>query len=508
METQIDNLERLRLSLEANIAKLRTSLKYWQTWEYEHEGLKEELERPDHEPSSDEMLAIGTDLELDIVDEKEIKSLLNYGRQPPRTRSQVIGQLRGRIETGRKNAETMLKQLDAAEEKLEKVLMVAEPIMESEGGEQLMDIFEELDDDGNIISSRVVDASEDREKIRHVLHSNGLAEEEEGEMPASQQADKPEKDGAKTTTPLPLSAPAVAKEKKVAFAQSVRGSEMLQAPPATKMHSTQRMLIVDEHDNVVDSKPLELVHAKTATDHDDGMDYLREARANAQEIAPIVASFDIDEDSDSDMDADMDDVDTDGSENEFGMGNIGAELTNDYKSQMEALMQKHAVAMENAGPSFDPYVVQKLENAHREGGLIAKQRVEEVEQKPKVTNGSKGVRFAEELDISPALTNGKPTVSQDQHASMSERTVNPVAEAVLERGSGASQGESRTSTTRKPSRFKTTKNTTTNRSTDGDAADQKAHSSATIPEIATHQNTALPERPKRVSRFKASQTGP
>jgi unconventional prefoldin RPB5 interactor 1 len=72
MATQLDNLERLRQNLETNIVTLRKSLQYWQTWEYEHEGLKEELERLDEEPGEDEMLAIGSDLDLEIVNEKGV----------------------------------------------------------------------------------------------------------------------------------------------------------------------------------------------------------------------------------------------------------------------------------------------------------------------------------------------------------------------------------------------------------------------------------------------------
>lgn len=37
------NLERLRMRLEENAAKLRKSLQHWQTWEAEYEGLKEDL---------------------------------------------------------------------------------------------------------------------------------------------------------------------------------------------------------------------------------------------------------------------------------------------------------------------------------------------------------------------------------------------------------------------------------------------------------------------------------
>lgn len=38
------DLERHRLRLEENVSKLRKSLQYWQTWEAEYEGMKEEIQ--------------------------------------------------------------------------------------------------------------------------------------------------------------------------------------------------------------------------------------------------------------------------------------------------------------------------------------------------------------------------------------------------------------------------------------------------------------------------------
>lgn len=37
------DLERFRLDLEQNIAKLAASLRHWQTWEIEYECMKEEI---------------------------------------------------------------------------------------------------------------------------------------------------------------------------------------------------------------------------------------------------------------------------------------------------------------------------------------------------------------------------------------------------------------------------------------------------------------------------------
>lgn len=39
----LDDLERYRLQLEQNVAKLQASLHHWQTWEIEYEGMKEEI---------------------------------------------------------------------------------------------------------------------------------------------------------------------------------------------------------------------------------------------------------------------------------------------------------------------------------------------------------------------------------------------------------------------------------------------------------------------------------
>lgn len=37
------DLEKFRLELERNIAKFRASLRHWQTWQIEYEGMKEEV---------------------------------------------------------------------------------------------------------------------------------------------------------------------------------------------------------------------------------------------------------------------------------------------------------------------------------------------------------------------------------------------------------------------------------------------------------------------------------
>jgi hypothetical protein len=48
--------DRLRGQLQSTLEKLQNTLRYWQTWEAEYEGFKEELELLDNEPSQDDMV--------------------------------------------------------------------------------------------------------------------------------------------------------------------------------------------------------------------------------------------------------------------------------------------------------------------------------------------------------------------------------------------------------------------------------------------------------------------
>lgn len=50
------DLERRRAQLEETVANLRKSLQYWQTWEAEYEGLKEEISALGGKPSSQKLV--------------------------------------------------------------------------------------------------------------------------------------------------------------------------------------------------------------------------------------------------------------------------------------------------------------------------------------------------------------------------------------------------------------------------------------------------------------------
>jgi hypothetical protein len=74
-QTATQELDDLRESLDKRLLVLRASLKYWQTWEAEYEGLKDELESQEDEPSAEDMVKIGVDYGSEIIDDK--------GKHPP-----------------------------------------------------------------------------------------------------------------------------------------------------------------------------------------------------------------------------------------------------------------------------------------------------------------------------------------------------------------------------------------------------------------------------------------
>lgn len=53
------DLERHRVQLEQNVAKLEASLRHWQTWEIEYEGMKEEILELREDHTSSDLVQVG-----------------------------------------------------------------------------------------------------------------------------------------------------------------------------------------------------------------------------------------------------------------------------------------------------------------------------------------------------------------------------------------------------------------------------------------------------------------
>ncbi|KAK8182233.1 Prefoldin subunit-domain-containing protein [Phyllosticta citribraziliensis] len=174
----LSDLERQRLRLEDQLEQLRKSLRHWQTWDAEYEGLKEEIqalqEKDNGEPSADQILAAGREFDGELVNEKEIRELLGTNQQ--RTAGQVIDVISRRQEYVQQNVATVQKQVEATEDRLNKVLIISSPSLQDEEGGPLMDIREELDEEGNVLTSSIHKAGESAPRIVEALRKAGITD--------------------------------------------------------------------------------------------------------------------------------------------------------------------------------------------------------------------------------------------------------------------------------------------------------------------------------------------
>lgn len=183
----LEALDRQRQALEANLQKLRRSLKHWQTWEAEYEGLKEELLASDSGDLDAARLSdISKTYDGSLVDEKEVRDLTGLATDSPRRCRQIVGLIERRQEYVLKNIETISRQFFAAEGKLEEFAFAsaaASGVDARFGDEQdpgdlpLTEIHEELDDDDNVVSSELRRPEEETTKIVESLRKAGLMQE-------------------------------------------------------------------------------------------------------------------------------------------------------------------------------------------------------------------------------------------------------------------------------------------------------------------------------------------
>ena len=152
-DSHLQDLERQRLELENNILKLQESLYHWRTWEAEYDGLKEEISNLDDDATTSDFLRIGRNFGGTLVNEDEVRVILGEKQGVTRSRQQVIDLISRRIDYVKENVATMEKRLRKAESQLYALETSEQLPSEPFADYQMTEIMEELDDDGNVISS-------------------------------------------------------------------------------------------------------------------------------------------------------------------------------------------------------------------------------------------------------------------------------------------------------------------------------------------------------------------
>ena len=433
-------VESQRVELELQIAKSKKALRYWQTLEIDYEGLREEISVLPSTASSDDCLKAARAFGSDLVDDKELKTLID-GKDRQRTPQQLADVFEKRVEYVSKNVSSIRAQLKDLERKRNAVLLAQDPEHQEEAGLPLSEIIEHLDDDGHVISSTVESADAAIPKLAEVLEKVGIASTTnsvggEDNEDVSQEVDQisTELGTTKSIVPKPPvpDAKVSATDQQTNHTTDTRAESDLVAFPA--------LSDVDRSTKAQDTIP----HARSNPyDTEEEADLRREmVEYGLSEVGNIVAELDMvddtsdvsfdDEDLDdlmvgSDVSDELDEMDDeDSDEDERGMSKRPG-ISNGYRQQMEALQKKLGMnGLQNIGPTpeLQPDVNDLRPPAAHLAGRAALARAEALKRvqqtdaeapiERKSKNSSKKVAFASEIDVAPEKSQLKSDPVKEQ----------------------------------------------------------------------------------------------
>ncbi|KAF4625049.1 hypothetical protein G7Y89_g13123 [Cudoniella acicularis] len=397
------DLERHRQLLEDNIEKLRKSLRHWQTWEAEYEGLKEEILAAEPAPNYDQLQEIGRQYEGQLVNQKEVSDIL--GTSTPRTAAQVVNILDRRIDYVEQNVLTVKKQIEAAKNKLAAATIISTPEVRNEEGLPLTEIVEELDEEGNVISSHTSTPGSAKPQLLEVLQKAGME---------NISASTPPLDHSKRLEASVQSSPEAprASKKGVKFAPDTKpGPEPQRSQTAKRVEEIMNLAKQQER------APSEPPIIPTNESPEDAALRREMLQYGVAEVGAVVAEIDLEEGSDwSDEDYDEDETSSLDDEDDFGRS-TGRLVDDELRQQMIELEKRlGARVMENIGKKASDYdIVQEGIGrvAIMEGQQDDTQGARGAQGVPEASTGSNGhdqtapgttkksVRFSEDLHISP-----------------------------------------------------------------------------------------------------------
>ncbi|KAJ5543327.1 hypothetical protein N7461_009330 [Penicillium sp. DV-2018c] len=467
----LDALEEQRLALEDNILQLKKSLYHWRTWEAEYDGVREEINHLEDDASTDDFIAVASEVGSTLVDEKEMRSIL--GTQGiRRNRGQVVDLLGRRIDYVKQNVATFEKRLRKAEDELHALLLDDEPSRPDGADFPMQEIMEELDEDGNVISSKINAPGNEASELLEVLKKAGVKDIPETAKP---EQSKPESSAAPADTPADTpvdftSEGAVngndsdSSKTEDPLEGSSIGRNGTAEPNGPSLRFSQPQSLVTAEDRMQPPVTDVIESAEEAKLRREMLDY------GINEVGAIVAELEMDE-SGSEISFDEEyDYDEDEEDNEDAYGRSHTRLTPEYHRQMIELERKlNARGLMNMGKDTESFP----EEVQKE---ITEPEVETPKASDKDKKTRKKVAFAEELDISPAPTSLPP--AEKVPAPQTERGAEPqvLADSIVERTSSAPAPPSSTPTgPKKVSRFRSALSAPS-----GSAASQSITTGATV----------------------------
>ncbi|KAL9127424.1 MAG: hypothetical protein Q9217_003693 [Psora testacea] len=505
------DLEKRRAQLEENVTKLRTSLRHWQQWEIEYEGMKEELTALGDAYNQKDLLKAGEhdndsqvplgESQTDLLSAVERKQLLTNDSGKLRNAQEVVGLLSRRIDYVQQNIKTLTSLLSTAEEKLAASSVVVQPEVHDEKGLPVTEIHEELDEEGNVISCSTSHPYHSTPQVLEALRKAGVNElpKERSSQPTknisgkndSTKAELPSSDTCDSNSES-TSRKSPKLEKRVSFAEATKpeldvdpsnypktipdrkeedseycnpavqdvvlkdGTPNLQGNGDASSSLLQQQSDTGEENFESDEKISSPTLPKDEPLEDAAL-RRQMLQYNMNEVGAVVAELNLDDGDDQSWDAYSGEEDSevnldesggsDEEEDEYGRTSSRV-LTEEYLAEMQALAKKlKGGDMVNIGPN--PKVLTETNgNAIIEPGGDNRPLNGDTTE-PKVSR-RKGVRFADELDIQEAHS---PAPVHDSSSTKSRP--NPTAKSVIERDAPTTTGAQAQPPKKRPSRFKT-----------------------------------------------------
>ncbi|KAI3221888.1 hypothetical protein DTO027I6_788 [Penicillium roqueforti] len=431
LNPNLDALEEQRLALEENILQLQKSLYHWRTWEAEYDGLREEISNLEDDAGTDEFLAAALEFGGTLVDQKEMRTILG-SQGVRRSRGQVVDLLGRRIDYVQQNVATMEKRLLKAQYELDALVSNDQPLLQDGVEFPMQEIMEELDEDGNVVSSKINTPGNDASELLDVLKKAGVKD-----IPETSGPDKTAETPVDTTLESVVGNP-VSSKAEIHENDSSSGDDTSIQPNGASLKFFQPQSVVTAEDRM--QPPVTDVNesAEEARLRREMLDY------GINEVGAIVAELEMDE-SGSDISFDEEyDYDYDEEDNEDEHGRSHTRLPAEYHQQMMELEAKlNARGLMNMGKDIETFP----EEVQHEIATPAEVETSIKEnKKPK-----KRVAFADDLDIAPVPT--PPTIAERTSAVRAEPQV--LADSIVERTNRAPEPSPATPTVpKKASRFR------------------------------------------------------
>lgn len=479
----LDDLEQRRLTLEENILQLQKSLYHWRTWEAEYDGLREEIDDLPESATTDDFLNVGRDLKGSVVTEEELNTIVGT-----RSRDQVVDLLGRRMDYVKQNISTMEKRLRTAQVELD-ALDKSESLPADRGADfPMREIMEELDENGDVVSSSVNTPGAQAPELLEVLKKVGVEN-------VPEQADAGE--GSSKGAPAPQKND-ITPDTGAAKPETDATPHEPTPEPATEVNAAQEEeLDLSKPVSIVTDEDRKQASANVTDESEDDAQLRREMlQYGINEVGAIVAELELDEEaSDVSFDEDYTWATDEEDEEEDEFGRTRTELTDDYHHQMRELEAKlNARGMWNMGKDTQTFPSEVQQEINESTPVEETPMEDVIESSSKGKKPKKRVAFADDLDIAPA-----PKAPQIEQIPTTERRTlppmpetPPLAESIVERTDQSQDTKpSAPAPPKKASRFKSARSETASPGTvPGPPAGPSSANVTEIPSIRTQGNAA------------------